>query len=164
MFVFFFFELRTCAAPQFQRASVRFWFKCCRLPQRALPLRVPWALRSRELPSESGEPGLAAGEHSCLRLPWVRDLPPGARTRHRGIGGLRKGGRGGGTRGPGGGVRLGHCARAGAGRWSLARGLQSQLRIVSTSLAANRPQVVGVDSVRCAESLTESRIVFTICS
>lgn len=49
---------------QFQRASVRFWFKCCRLPQRALPLRVPWALCSRELPSESGEPGLAAGEHS----------------------------------------------------------------------------------------------------
>lgn len=90
MFVFFFFELRTCAAPQFQRASVCFWSKCCRLPQRALPLRVPWALCSRELPSESGEPGLAAGEHSCLRLPWVRDLPPGAQTRHRGIGGSGK--------------------------------------------------------------------------
>lgn len=115
----------------------------------------PSAAACRSAPSRSESPGPSAPA-SCPQSQGSRDWQRGS------IQGLRKGGRGGGTRGPGGGVRLGHCARAGAGRWSLARGLPSQLRIASTALAANRPQVVGVDSVRCAEGLTESRTVFTI--
>lgn len=163
MFVFFFFELRTCAAPVSKSKCpflVQVLPPAAARPPAPSPLGPPLprvALRVRGAGTGSGgallpAPSLGAG--SAAR-------GPDEASRHRG---LRKGGRGGGTRGPGGGVRLGHCARAGAGRWSLARGLQSQLCIVSTSLAANRPQVVGVDSVRCAESLTESRIVFTICS
>lgn len=83
------------------------------------------AAACRSAPSRSESPGPSAPA-SCPQSQGSRDWQRGS-TR-----GLRKGGRGGGTRGPGGGARLGHCARARAqdvGRW----------RAVSRVSYASRP-------------------------
>lgn len=117
------------------------------------------ASRPQSRGAGAGGPALlATGEHSCLRHPWVRDWPPGARQRAP----ERRAGR----------------WHAGTGRWQAARALRARgrrtlvsPRAVSRVSYASRPPAWPLVAPRSlvlaacgVQSLTESRTVFTVCS